>query len=439
MDTAASTAPTAWPTTGPTTSGRLRLETLILARWLAIAGQTGAALFVEFVLRLNLNLGAALAVIAASAWFNLFLMVARPTQGPVPMWEAFGQLAYDAAQLALLVGLTGGAANPFLLLLIAPVAIAASVLSPRMTGALALFALLCVAALLIWRAPLPWRADAPLALPRLYEIGLAVAVATGLLFTTLFARTVAAEEARMTLALTATEAVLAREQRLSALGGLAAAAAHELGTPLATIHLVAKEMARALPADSPFAEDASVLVSQAERCRAILQQLAVKPEEGDAMMARAALPALIEEIVGPHRGLGADIVITIQGPPDAPVPTLRRAPDILHALTSLIENAVGFAQARVEINARWNAQEIAITVRDDGPGFSSDVLPRLGAPYLSSSARDRPGGGLGLGFFIAKTLLERSGARVEARNRTLPRTGAVVTVAWPRAAVEAPA
>ncbi|MDX2237999.1 MAG: ATP-binding protein, partial [Hyphomonadaceae bacterium] len=233
------------------------------------------------------------------------------------------------------------------------------------------------------------------------------------------------------------QAVLAREQRLSALGGLAAAAAHELGTPLATIHLVAKEMARGLAPESPLAEDVALLVSQSERCRAILKQLSIKPEADDAMTSRLPLQALLEEAAAPHRGLGAEVALTAHG--EGPEPQVKRLPEILHGLGNLIENAVGFAKTRVDVEAQWSAAEIVVTIRDDGPGFPPDVLSRLGEPYVSERAPGDPGGGLGLGFFIAATLLDRSGAAVTFRNRTPPRTGAVVRIAWPRRRFESPA
>ncbi|MBI1186177.1 MAG: ActS/PrrB/RegB family redox-sensitive histidine kinase [Alphaproteobacteria bacterium] len=419
--------------------GRVRLETLILIRWLAIIGQSAAVLFVEFGLGLSMPLGPALAVIAMSAWVNLFLMIARPTQGPVKEWEAAVQLAYDILQLALLLGLTGGVQNPFVVLFIAPVAISAAVLRPAITALLASLAIVSVAGLRVWRAPLPWFDGAGFDAPPLYEAGLAAAAITGLVFTGIYAWAVAAEEERMTLALAATEAVLAREQRLSALGGLAAAAAHALGTPLATIHLAAKEMARTLPADSPLSEDVHLLVSQAERCRGILQQLSIKPEEGDAVHARAPLGVFLDEAAGPHRGQGVSIALRLEGPEGARPPDLRRMPEILHGLGNLIENAVSFAREDVEIAARWTDDAVTIAVRDDGPGFSGDVIARLGAPYLSVRRGVQRGkaGGLGLGFFIAKTLLEGSGGKVTARNRTGARGGAVVSVTWPRNAIEA--
>ncbi|MBL8548981.1 MAG: ActS/PrrB/RegB family redox-sensitive histidine kinase [Hyphomonadaceae bacterium] len=421
-------------------SGRMRLETLILVRWIAIAGQTAGVLFVEFVLKLDLALAPTLGIISLSAWVNIFLMISRPAQqGPVREWEAAAQLAYDLLQLAALLGLTGGAQNPFLLLFIAPVAVAATAMRPAVTAALACFAIVCVVALLFLRSPLPWLEGAPLDLPQLYEFGMATAVVTGLAFTGVYAWRVAAEEERAKLALAAAEAVLAREQRVSALGALAAAAAHELGTPLATMHLVAKEMARELPQDSPMSEDVQLLVSQAERCRAILQQLGREPN-ADPMMARASLRALMEETADAHRGLGRDIVISLSGPDGEAPPDVRRLPEVLHGLGALVENAIGFSEKEVEIAARWDANQIVIAVRDDGPGFPADILRRLGAPYLSARGairRGRVGGGLGLGFFIAKTLLERSGAELETRNRKPPRTGAVVRVVWPRAALEA--
>lgn len=419
--------------------GRVRLETLILIRWLAIIGQTAAVLFVEFVLQLSVPLGPVLAVIAMSAWVNLFLMIARPIQGPVKEWEAGVQLAYDIIQLAVLLGLTGGVQNPFLVLFIAPVAISAAVLRPAITALLASLAIVSVAALRSWRAPLPWIDGAPFDVPPLYEAGLSTAAIIGLVFTGIYAWAVAAEEERMTLALAATEAVLAREQRLSALGGLAAAAAHALGTPLATIHLAAKEMERTLPADSPLAEDVHLLATQAERCRGILQQLSIKPEAGDAVHARAPLGVLLEEAAGPHRGQGVTIAVRLEGPEGARAPDLKRMPEILHGLGNLIENAVSFAREAVEVAARWNDEEVTILVRDDGPGFSGDVLTRLGAPYLSvrRGAQRGKAGGLGLGFFIAKTLLEGSGGKLIARNRTGAISGAVVSVTWPRSAIEA--
>ena len=420
-----------------TSEGRVRLRTLVLLRWLAIVGQTAAALFVEFGLGFEVPLGATLAVIATSAWLNLFLMIALPSQRLVKEWEAALQLAYDVVQLAVLLALTGGIENPFLLLFIAPVAVSAAVLRPSTTAGLAALAYICVGALALWHWPLPWYPGQSLDLPAMYQAGLAAAVLIGLGFTSVYAWRVAAEEERLNVALAAVQTVLAREQRLSALGGLAAAAAHELGTPLATIHLVAKEMARALPADSPLMEDVQLLISQSERCRTILKQLSSKPDTGDAVHDRMRLRAMLEEAAAPHGAKGKSIVISMANPAmEADQPDVRRSPEVIHGLGNLIENAVGFAVGEVDITASWTPVEIAVTVRDDGPGFPPNVLPRLGEPYVSERGLGQTGGGLGLGFFIAKTLLERSGARLEFFNRSDAVGGAVVRATWPRRAIE---
>lgn len=434
--------PTFWTVFGDG-AGRVQLRTLILLRWLAVAGQTAALVFVRFGLGFDAPLAATLGVVAVSAWVNIFLMVARPSQGVVADWEAAAQLAYDVLQLAILLGLTGGVANPFLMLFIAPVAVSAIVLKPAVTVALAGLTYICVGVLALWHLPLPWTPGELYEPPALYQIGLAAAVLIGLGFTSVYAWRVAAEEERLSTALAEVQTVLAREQKLSALGGLAAAAAHELGTPLATIHLVAKEMERTLgkqSADSGLLEDVQLLVSQSERCRGILKQLSSRKEEGDAVHARLTLDDLLESVSDRHRGLGAEINIHVEesAPDGSKAPEITRSPEIMHGLGNIIENAVGFAATAVDVAARWTGAEVEIVVRDDGPGFPLTVLQRLGEPYVSERSPGDGGGGLGLGFFIAKTLLERTGARIEARNRTPPKQGAVVRATWPRAAIEAP-
>jgi len=419
-----------------TAQSRVRLRTLILLRWLAILGQTVAVLFVRFGLDVAFPLDWALAAIGLSVFLNFALIAMRRSQELAYEWEAAVQLAYDVVQLAVLLALTGGLQNPFVLLFIAPVAVSATVLRPTVTAMLAALTFVCVGAISVWRLPLPWPAGGSFELPALYQMGIAASVLVGLGFTSVYAWRVAAEEERLNVALAAVQAVLSREQTLSALGGLAAAAAHELGTPLATIHLVAKEMVRDLPPDDPRAEDLQLLVAQSERCRAILGQLSAKREQGDVMTQRAPIRALLEEITSPHEGLGAEIVIDAEG--DGPI-ELKRMPEVVHALGGIVENAVGFARQRVEIEARWSAETVSVTVRDDGPGFSPAILNRLGEPYLTERDREGVAGGLGLGFFISKTLLERTGAKLEVRNRRPPNQGAMVKTVWPRALIEAPA
>ncbi|MEZ5995884.1 MAG: ActS/PrrB/RegB family redox-sensitive histidine kinase [Hyphomonadaceae bacterium] len=423
--------PTFW-----TAESRVRVRTLLMLRWLAIFGQIFAVLFVRYGLDVEFPVGWALAAVGVSIALNFVLISSRRSQDLAREWEAAAQLAYDAVQLAVLLALTGGLQNPFVFLFVAPVAVSATVLRPAVTAMLAALTFACVGAIAVWRLPLPWPEGASFSMPPLYQMGMAAAVLVGLGFTSVYAWRVAAEEERLNIALSAVQAVLAREQTLSALGGLAAAAAHELGTPLATIHLVAKEMARDLQADDPRAEDLQLLVTQSERCRAILGQLSANRERGDVMLQRAPIRALLEEVTSAHQGLGADIVIDAQG--EGPI-EIRRMPEIVHSLGGIVENAVGFAQSRVEIEARWDEATLSVTISDDGPGFAPGVINRLGEPYLTQRDEEGAAGGLGLGFFISKTLLERTGAKLTMRNRKLPGQGAIVQIIWPRAAIEAPA
>lgn len=248
----------------------------------------------------------------------------------------------------------------------------------------------------------------------------------------------------MAEALAATEMVLAREQQLHALDGLAAAAAHELGTPLSTITVVAKELAREAAPGSSMAEDVALLQSQAERCREILRKLTRGPTEPDPLHARISVRELLEETAAPYRGFSVQIDISA-----APVngetsstnsePVGERRPGVVYGLANLVENAVDFAETRVEITATWSTREIVVSIGDDGPGVPPLVLDALGEPYITTRparhmerGADGEPSGMGLGFFIAKTLLERSGAVVELENRKPPERGAVARVVWPR-------
>lgn len=424
----------------PERFGRVRLQTLLLLRWLGVAGQTLAVLIVQFGLGLDLPLNWCFGVIAVSAWLNFFLSFATESSRPLSPNAAALQLAFDVIQVSALLGLTGGAANPFIILLIAPVVISATALPLAQTLALGILALFCVTALLDFRLPLPSAPDMDLTPHPLYEQGMAAAVAIAIMFTSAYAWRVAEERRRLSEALAATQAVLSREQRLSALGGLAAAAAHELGTPLGAIYLTAKEMRRGLEPDDPLGEDIALLVSQAERCRDILRKLSAGGEIGDSVTDRAPLQQILEEAAAPLQGLGPEIAVRslpfedYDG--DAPEPVLARSPEVIYGLGNLIENAVDFAESLVKVTGRWSDEAVLITVSDDGPGFPSDMLSRLGEPYVTSRPRGENGHdgaqGLGLGFFIAKTFLERSGAQVEFGNREGEQSGAVVRMRWPR-------
>ena len=231
---------------------------------------------------------------------------------------------------------------------------------------------------------------------------------------------------------------LAREQRVSAVGGIAAAAAHQLGSPLATIAVVAKELVRDLPSDSPYAEDALLLLSQSERCRTILADLARQREgERGSPFTRIPFSALVAAAGEPYRAEGKAIHYATAASRDAdalPVeePLVPRSPEIMHGLGNLIQNAAQFAHGGVDVTTSWSEDTVAVDIVDDGPGFAQAVLGRIGEPYISGRGGEAQH--MGLGIFIAQSLLERTGARVSFAN--LPDGGAQAVVEWPRAKLE---
>ena len=415
----------------------LRLDTLVRLRWLAVAGQTAAVLFVFLFLGFPLPLGLCLALIGLSALLNIALRLRYPSSLRLRSVAASFLLAYDVLQLGGLLYLTGGLDNPFVILLLVPVVVSATTLAPRPTMILSLLVVAVASGLGLVHEPLPWYPGVTLTMPPVYSAGGWVALVSACAFTGVYTFRVAEEARQLAKALNATEMVLAREQHLSALDGLAAAAAHELGTPLATIALVAKELERAVPADSEYADDIALLTSQAKRCRDILGKITSLSGEGDLHLARLPLTHLVDEVVEPYRAFATHIAIA---PPQGvgPEPVGRRNPAIVQGLANIVENAVDFAATTVEVVAEWNEAEVAITIADDGPGFAAGIIDRLVEPYVTTRARtaserpDHEAGGLGLGLFIAKTLLERTGARLTLKNRPAPGSGAVVRIAWPR-------
>jgi two-component system sensor histidine kinase RegB len=426
---------------------RLRLVTIVRLRWIAILGQLATVCAVAFWFEFPLPLGLCLSFIALSAWLNVFLVLRFPTRQRLTTRFVTALLGYDLIQLTGLLYLTGGIENPFTMLIIVPVTVSAGSLPPRNT--IALGALTVAALGLLWSAhfPLPWYPGMRLALPQLYQNGMLAAVAASLLFMSLYASRLARESRQMSEALAATDLVLAREQKLHALDGLAAAAAHELGTPLSTIVLVAKELEREEAVSPAIKEDLALLRSQALRCREILTKLTRKPSEQDPLHSHMSVRDIVEEAASPYRSHGTVISITA-GPkepigPGADEPIGIRRPGLIYGLGNLIENAIDFALERVEVRAEWSDRSVEISIMDDGPGFPIELIDTLGEPYVTTRSvggrmGDRESTGMGLGFFIANTLLERSGAAVQLSNREAPGRGAIVRVVWPRSAFDAP-
>ena len=417
----------------------VRLDTILRLRWLAALGQLAAIFVVVQGLEFDLPIVPCLIIVSLSMLLNLVLQITfNPMQRLEPAYAA-ALLALNIVELAALLFLTGGLQNPFSFLFLAPVLISATALPVRLTIGLGVLAVACASVLVFFYLPLPWDSDDPLILPPIYLFGVWLSIMVAIGVTSLYAFQVTEEARQLSDALAATELVLAREQHLTQLDGLAAAAAHELGTPLSTIVLISRELERALQDNGQLAADVTTLREQAQRCRDILAKITQLSATG-APFDRMPLATLIEEVVAPHRDFGVAIKVRIAvAAVREPVGT--RNPAILYGVGNILENAVDFARSTVEVNAWWNTDTVEIIISDDGPGFAPDILKRIGEPYLSrrrgSDDAQNAHRGLGLGVFIARTLLERTGAKVAFSNRVFPDHGAVVHISWPRQRFEA--
>lgn len=432
----------------------VRLRTLTLLRWLAIGGQAGAVIAAVFGFGLRLPIELCAFAIMASVVFNVIAMQIYPANARLNERSAFISMLFDLAQVSCLLFLTGGLNNPFAALLLAPVVMSASVLALRSALVIGACALVSVTVMAIWRQPLMFETGDMLAPAPMYIFGVWASLTIAIIFMTVYARRVSIENYRMTLALNAAQRALSSEQRLTAIGGLAAAAAHELGTPLATIKLVSAELEDELQDRPELREDAELIRKQADRCRDILADLR-DGGRSDEHMKLAPITALIEEAAEPHRDRGKQIVLRLEGEtfgayPASP-PVVKRSPEIVHGLRNLIQNAIDFAETTIWVDVNPTENHLRVLIGDDGQGYPEDVIQHLGDPYVTSRARkadpERGKGdykGMGLGLFIAKTLLERTGAEVSfantdratrRANRGVPLErrrppGAVVAVSW---------
>ncbi len=405
----------------------VRVRTLANLRWIAIGGQFVTLVFVGLYLGYPLLWPSLIAAVLASAVLNLGLVTLYGRNARLQGRDLVLHLAFDLVQAGVLLFLTGGLANPFAILLIVPVTIAATLLPARSMAVLGSMAVAVLVVLWMWAKPLPWH-GAPPEFPAVYRFGTAVSLALAVGFLAIYLWLVSAEARDRARALVATEAALTREAKMSALGSLAAAAAHELGGPLGTITLIAHSLVESLGDDPDFGEDIRLLESEAARSRGILVRIARRAEAEDPF-AHLGLDVLLHEVA--HSVAPARVPVRVHAP--SPQPLVRRSPELLHGLQNLVANAVRHAGSAVELRAGGTASDISIAVVDDGAGFSNEVLPHLGEPDLGPSHSGA--GGTGLGIFIATTLIERTGGRLSFRNRA--EGGAQVDVRWPRSHIEA--
>jgi two-component system sensor histidine kinase RegB len=453
----------------------VRLRTLVTLRWIAIAGQIAAVLAASQGMNFQLPLAACALLISVSVMVNVIAQVIYPTEKRLTEQGTLLSLFFDLAQLVTLLMLTGGLNNPFAVLILAPVTISATALRLSSTLWLGIAAMGAVTLMTVLYLPLVHPDGTVLEVPELYRSGVAASLAIAVAFLSIYARRVTVEGYAMSQALSATQIELSREQRLAAIGGIAAATAHELGTPLATIKLVAGELARELK-DRPelgselgpeLVEDIALIRREAERCGEILTDLSQGGRD-DSQIRNAPVSAIIDEAAAPHRNRGKRVLIRVDGAmadePREDEPMAARSPELIHGLRNVIQNAVDFAKITVWVDVDFNAEQLRIAVGDDGPGFAADILPRLGEPYVSTRRRGerREAGsgteseyeGMGLGLFIARTLLERTGAQVSFANGSDARRrrsadqetpaelthppGAIIEMVWPASVLVTP-
>ncbi len=433
----------------------IRLRTVILLRWFAIAGQLSAIIVAQRVYGLQIDLGLSFLVIGTSIIANIVAIVVFPETKRLSETENFLMVLFDLLQLALLLFLSGGLHNPFYVLLIGPVMVSAAVLSLLSTALLGLTAIAGATILALFYVPLQTASGDILKVPQLFLFGNWVAIVIAVIFLSLYARRVSVEMHSMSDALQATQMALSREQKLTDIGGVVAAAAHELGTPLATIKLTSAELIEELGDRPELQEDARLIREQADRCRDILRSMG-RAGKDDLHLRQAPITAVIREAAEPHIARGKEVILTelpsIDG--DLPQPSILRSPEIIHGIRNLVQNAVDFARSKTWVECEWTATQITVRIMDDGRGYPSHLIGRIGDPFMprrrtQERSEQRPEyEGMGLGLFIAKTLLERSGAELVFANGGDPflpsaeqpeRCGAIVEVTWPRARIDAKA
>ncbi|MCH8467274.1 MAG: ActS/PrrB/RegB family redox-sensitive histidine kinase [Roseinatronobacter sp.] len=429
----------------------VRLRTMTYIRVLALIGQALALLVAHSYLGLRFDVVLVWLVMGAAALSILLSLLLFPQTKRLSETEALLTFLFDIAQLVCLLYLTGGITNPFSLLILAPVSVAAMALKPRATYTLAAIAVVLVSLISLTYQPLRFADGTTLSVPPILLFGFWAAIVIGIGFQTFYAQRVAAEANSMADALLAAQMALSREQKLTDLGGVVAATAHELGTPLATIKLISSELMAELRDQPELAEDARILCEQADRCRDILRSMG-RAGKDDTHLRRAPLQAVLQEAAEPHVNRGKQVHFLLEPGPggQAEQPLILRRPEIIHGLRNMIQNAVDFARADVWVQAEWTDQRLRLHIRDDGPGFPPQILRFIGEPFIrrrreAERQKDRPGyEGMGLGLFIAKTLLERSGARVKFANHDgraadmpgRPKLhGALITLDWPLARI----
>lgn len=408
--------------------GGVRLGTLVAIRWIGVSGQLFALALVAWVLEFDVKAEITVPLVLVSALLNLWFSLRSDKNKRLPDSQARAHLAFDLVHVAALLFATGGLSNPFCMLMLVPTTVSATMLTRQSTYGLIALSLILATTLAFTPYPLPWNGAPPVVEP-LFLTAIWISLCFTLVFLAVYMARVGRESRIRAKALVATQLALEQEQKLAALGALAAAAAHELGTPMGTIMLAAKDLLNSWQGDTETRADLELILSEITRCRNILSELREQKKAGlGEHFALMPVAAILREAAAPHEQRGIKLEFNIGAQANFEI---ARTPEIIHSIRSIVENAVGFARNQVVVAADRSDDVLMITIDDDGPGFDPQIVRNLGEPYVTTR-RPRPGrdGGLGLGLFIAKSLLERMGASLSFG--ATPKGGARTSILFPQ-------